>query len=430
MWKNCLCHGKPATSDVSLLKVINRPLQQSSGINLSQLIEREVLFRTKTLTSTDRTRRINMNMTYLLLCITALFVSVTSLTCMCEKEKCKPMQCKSGYVKDVCGCCDVCAKTVTQKCGGYWGQFGTCAEGLSCVLRKRGQVLKNVQFSFKPGHCEPANCAEKSCGLYETCTMINNEAICECPRMCKDKGEPVCGLTNGKEYKSRCHLRKYECKIGVKIDHVPGPCKRCYHEEKPYKFNEQIKKVDCQVCTCNHGTWACKTDTSCINHSRKTTTPAIAPITVELDSPCDLSPNGPLRCPTEFVCRPVPGSQEIEGMMGMCMPREGIMEPLSEVDPTKFPTTTGRPLCPTMTCAPCKYGYVIDRTGCQTCQCAQKRIKSVCKLPKFAGPCMASIERFYYNAKIGKCQSFVFGGCLPNGNNFKTRKACEAKCML
>ncbi|EDO38284.1 predicted protein [Nematostella vectensis] len=59
-----------------------------------------------------------------------------------------------------------------------------------------------------------------------------------------------------------------------------------------------------------------------------------------------------------------------------------------------------------------------------------ERIKSVCKLPKFAGPCMASIERFYYNAKIGKCQSFVFGGCLPNGNNFKTRKACEAKCML
>eukprot|EP00092_Neocalanus_flemingeri_P036105 GFUD01039309.1.p1 GENE.GFUD01039309.1~~GFUD01039309.1.p1 ORF type:complete len:205 (+),score=38.83 GFUD01039309.1:57-671(+) len=46
-----------------------------------------------------------------------------------------PQYCASGQVtKDVCACCDVCAKAVGQQCGGPWGISGTCADDLFCEL--------------------------------------------------------------------------------------------------------------------------------------------------------------------------------------------------------------------------------------------------------------------------------------------------------
>ncbi|XP_019494022.1 PREDICTED: WAP, Kazal, immunoglobulin, Kunitz and NTR domain-containing protein 2 isoform X2 [Hipposideros armiger] len=53
---------------------------------------------------------------------------------------------------------------------------------------------------------------------------------------------------------------------------------------------------------------------------------------------------------------------------------------------------------------------------------------AVCSLPTLQGPCKAYAPRWAYNSQTGQCQSFVYGGCEGNGNNFESREACEESC--
>ncbi|KXJ11883.1 putative Kunitz-type serine protease inhibitor [Exaiptasia diaphana] len=52
----------------------------------------------------------------------------------------------------------------------------------------------------------------------------------------------------------------------------------------------------------------------------------------------------------------------------------------------------------------------------------------VCLLPKMIGPGRASLPRFFFDAKSGKCKKFNFGGIKGNANNFLTKKECVEKC--
>lgn len=53
---------------------------------------------------------------------------------------------------------------------------------------------------------------------------------------------------------------------------------------------------------------------------------------------------------------------------------------------------------------------------------------AACKQPKVAGHCRANTQRFYYNAATKQCESFLYGGCQGNDNNFLTKTACEKVC--
>ncbi|KAM9257789.1 LOW QUALITY PROTEIN: putative Kunitz-type serine protease inhibitor [Morus bassanus] len=53
-----------------------------------------------------------------------------------------------------------------------------------------------------------------------------------------------------------------------------------------------------------------------------------------------------------------------------------------------------------------------------------------CSLAKAVGRCRASIPRWWFNATVGSCQSFVFGGCDGNANNFPTERECRESCVL
>lgn len=52
-----------------------------------------------------------------------------------------------------------------------------------------------------------------------------------------------------------------------------------------------------------------------------------------------------------------------------------------------------------------------------------------CTLPKEAGPCDASIPRYYYNNETRTCEKFIYRGCEGNANNFKSEKDCEDCCI-
>uniref|UniRef100_A0A452GHM9 Protein AMBP n=1 Tax=Gopherus agassizii TaxID=38772 RepID=A0A452GHM9_9SAUR len=59
-----------------------------------------------------------------------------------------------------------------------------------------------------------------------------------------------------------------------------------------------------------------------------------------------------------------------------------------------------------------------------------------CRLNKDVGPCMGMNVRFFYNSSSMACETFHYGGCLGNGNNFLSEKKClqtcrtEAACRL
>uniref|UniRef100_A0A3P8TZI3 BPTI/Kunitz inhibitor domain-containing protein n=1 Tax=Amphiprion percula TaxID=161767 RepID=A0A3P8TZI3_AMPPE len=46
----------------------------------------------------------------------------------------------------------------------------------------------------------------------------------------------------------------------------------------------------------------------------------------------------------------------------------------------------------------------------------------------FVGPCRAAFPRFFYNPTNQSCSSFVYGGCESNRNNFLTLEECESSC--
>jgi hypothetical protein len=52
----------------------------------------------------------------------------------------------------------------------------------------------------------------------------------------------------------------------------------------------------------------------------------------------------------------------------------------------------------------------------------------VCLLLPDPGPCDGVCPRVFYNASTGQCESFVYGCCGGNANNFLTTEECQAAC--
>ncbi|XP_077070220.1 papilin-like isoform X5 [Siphateles boraxobius] len=55
-------------------------------------------------------------------------------------------------------------------------------------------------------------------------------------------------------------------------------------------------------------------------------------------------------------------------------------------------------------------------------------ITAACRLPIDAGPCQAYMPMWAFDSAAGKCVSFIYGGCKGNGNKFNSQKECEESC--
>merc|ERR1712226_123943 len=51
-----------------------------------------------------------------------------------------------------------------------------------------------------------------------------------------------------------------------------------------------------------------------------------------------------------------------------------------------------------------------------------------CQQQKKVGRCRAAFPRYYYNHISKTCESFIYGGCDKNANNFKTMEDCTKAC--
>nr|XP_019938576.1 PREDICTED: WAP, Kazal, immunoglobulin, Kunitz and NTR domain-containing protein 2-like [Paralichthys olivaceus] len=61
-------------------------------------------------------------------------------------------------------------------------------------------------------------------------------------------------------------------------------------------------------------------------------------------------------------------------------------------------------------------------------QCCGPELSGPCGLPNLQGPCKAYEPRWAYSSIQRQCQSFIYGGCEGNDNNFETKEACEEMC--
>lgn len=55
-------------------------------------------------------------------------------------------------------------------------------------------------------------------------------------------------------------------------------------------------------------------------------------------------------------------------------------------------------------------------------------VPDICRLPPEVGPCDALLKRWYYNPQTRRCETFNYGGCRGNANNFKTVEECQRRC--
>ncbi|XP_077407249.1 WAP, Kazal, immunoglobulin, Kunitz and NTR domain-containing protein 2 [Vanacampus margaritifer] len=61
-------------------------------------------------------------------------------------------------------------------------------------------------------------------------------------------------------------------------------------------------------------------------------------------------------------------------------------------------------------------------------QCCGPELSGPCDLPSLQGPCKAYEPRWAYSSSLRQCQSFIYGGCGGNDNNFESKETCEEMC--
>lgn len=84
-----------------------------------------------------------------------------------------------------------------------------------------------------------------------------------------------------------------------------------------------------------------------------------------------------------------------------------------------------------MACETFQYGgclgngnnFASEKECLQTC-----RTVAACNLPIVRGPCRASVQLWAFDAVQGKCVLFTYGGCQGNGNKFYSEKECKEYC--
>ncbi|XP_071971443.1 kunitz-type protease inhibitor 1 isoform X2 [Engystomops pustulosus] len=59
----------------------------------------------------------------------------------------------------------------------------------------------------------------------------------------------------------------------------------------------------------------------------------------------------------------------------------------------------------------------------------KEETEEYCHSPKKVGKCRGSFTRWWYNPEVNECEEFVFGGCMPNHNNYVRKEDCRQTCI-
>lgn len=173
--------------------------------------------------------------------------------------------CRAGVVKDKCGCCNICAKLIGEKCHEEPASFewqGGCARGLKCVAGLEGTAatFEGLQISNHViSRCEPASqeCRDPVTGISYRAGALwshGNFACATC--VCSRDGRPTCSriTCNNPECGEDKRLEGRCCAFCVKEDWDRG----CRFNGEAYFINEVIVLPDHHtVCKCRGSEWSC-----------------------------------------------------------------------------------------------------------------------------------------------------------------------------
>jgi hypothetical protein len=83
----------------------------------------------------------------------------------------------------------------------------------------------------------------------------------------------------------------------------------------------------------------------------------------------------------------------------------------------------------TLECAPFVWsGCGGNANNFETLGACQAGCHDACALPPDPGPCTSPTPRWFHDPATGACETFVWGGCLGNANNFESLDACQRHC--
>uniref|UniRef100_A0A8C4W7K3 Protein AMBP n=1 Tax=Gopherus evgoodei TaxID=1825980 RepID=A0A8C4W7K3_9SAUR len=111
----------------------------------------------------------------------------------------------------------------------------------------------------------------------------------------------------------------------------------------------------------------------------------------------------------------------------MGIPEDSIFIMINKGNPAMMRVSLQGPLLPLRD----RRAVLPEQEGSNLLMCSD-----FCRLNKDVGPCMGMNVRFFYNSSSMACETFHYGGCLGNGNNFLSEKKClqtcrtEAACRL
>lgn len=69
-----------------------------------------------------------------------------------------------------------------------------------------------------------------------------------------------------------------------------------------------------------------------------------------------------------------------------------------------------------------------EGSGTEQLVSSQSKTEDSCQLAFAEGPCLGMVKRYFYNGTSMACETFQYGGCLGNNNNFATEKECLQTC--
>ncbi|GAB6026926.1 Cysteine-rich motor neuron 1 protein [Chamberlinius hualienensis] len=379
----------------------------------------------------------------LLICLLVFGSNVVfCLICNCNETTCLTVDCVGGKVKDVCGCCDECARQLNEPCDGIMGVDGQCDVGLICLPRKdrfrRDDVMDNAELSAgicaeSPELLTVADCVDVKCPKAEkplcpsdSFPLPRKMAEGDC---CSKPSGCMCLPLSCEEPKCLPNQRLKLIKAG---DGNPGSCcptyqcvtddSHCVANGVVYFDGEEWKSDICTICKCKGNVTFCNS-IQC-NHTSDTsssTSSSCAQMKVPPGECCAVCTgcvsggvaynnseawregdckictcqNGEVKCEMEFCSVPCENPKKIPGQ---CCPH--CDEPSEVTMPSRCPPLTNCSLL-------CANGLYKDNSGCYHCHCLLDDCPLLCE----HGYALDSSD-----IPICKCK------CLPLVN-------CDKKCL-
>ncbi|CAL8352173.1 unnamed protein product [Lota lota] len=87
--------------------------------------------------------------------------------------------------------------------------------------------------------------------------------------------------------------------------------------------------------------------------------------------------------------------------------------------------SVSRPLCLPLSLSPVPRSSDVSLPEISEVDFAQR-----CGAEPEVGPCRAALPRWFYNSNTHTCQSFIYGGCRGNKNNYGSQENCMVSCTV